>query len=558
MYPVSDAYLTARRSRVREERITGGIRLKDGTIIVVDDTVIIQNSLSITKKVCSPSKFDIGTMNCSVLEMKLIDDSAYDHEFGGAFINLKYEIVTGTDDDGNKIWEKVQLPPFIANGSEVTRKRNVVSITAYDPISRLNIDYPDTIPTDDLYTALKYVCFRAGVGLAISEEDFNKLPNSGVKPDFSSAQVETCLDAAMWIAQTVNCCGFVDHRGLIDLRQYNYSGGSNYDRLFTEDEIKNIAYSDTRTYLAYLQAYVNGEARLYSDVREWTDPDSSHIKEGALSLPKNPILSKLTEEEQSAVNSSYLENRSYPTRYIKMTGWVDPALELMDVVAFSGSMIDVGQIVNVATQIKWCYGKSGTIYCASIAENSEAAWSESTASVMALEVTEEETSDSVNRMQPKSQIEKRLDAIEKVAADKTTEKLQTGGSPYALITGSEGIKILESDVEIINIRAKGSFHLKKSEDYEFYADGGYGFYISAYPSMPKYAMRDNSLMITEADGIYIRANSSAGLRIETNNIEVRVGADDTTPILIKAGSDRIYVTGGELFFNGSKVLLEES
>lgn len=412
MYPVSDAYLAARRSRVREERITGGIKLKDGTIIAIDDSVIIQNSLSISKKVCSSSKFDIGTMNCSVLEMKLVDDSAYDHEFGGALIRLKYGIVTGVDEDGNKVWEEVPLPPFFADGSEVTRKWNVITITAYDPISLLNIDYPDTIPTDSLYSALQYVCNRAGIGLAITEDEFSLLPNSSVKPDFSSAQVVSCLDVAMWIAQTVNCCGFVDHRGLLYLKQYNYAGGNNYDRLFTEDEIKDIKYSDTRTYLAYLQAYAGDKVKLYSKVTTWTGSDASHTKEGALSLPKNPILSGLTDEEQAAVNSSYLENRSYPTRYIKMTGWVDPALELMDVVAFSGGIIDVGQIINVATQIKWCYGKSGAIYCASVGERSETAGEASGAAVMALAVTEEETSNSVNRVQPKSQIEKRLDDVE--------------------------------------------------------------------------------------------------------------------------------------------------
>ena len=33
MYPVSEKYIEAIRAPVREDRITGGIRLKDGTII---------------------------------------------------------------------------------------------------------------------------------------------------------------------------------------------------------------------------------------------------------------------------------------------------------------------------------------------------------------------------------------------------------------------------------------------------------------------------------------------------------------------------------------------
>lgn len=573
MYPVSDAYLAARRSRVREERITGGIKLKDGTIIAIDDSVIIQNSLSISKKVCSSSKFDIGTMNCSVLEMKLVDDSAYDHEFGGALIRLKYGIVTGVDEDGNKVWEEVPLPPFFADGSEVTRKWNVITITAYDPISLLNIDYPDTIPTDSLYSALQYVCNRAGIGLAITEDEFSLLPNSSVKPDFSSAQVVSCLDVAMWIAQTVNCCGFVDHRGLLYLKQYNYAGGNNYDRLFTEDEIKDIKYSDTRTYLAYLQAYAGDKVKLYSKVTAWTGSDASHTKEGALSLPKNPILSGLTDEEQAAVNSSYLENRSYPTRYIKMTGWVDPALELMDVVAFSGKMIDVGQIINVATQIKWCYGKSGAIYCASVGERSETAGEASGAAVMALAVTEEETSNSINRVQPKSQIEKELDELRgKLNSGGVAEKLQTSGAAGWVTTDSNGAVFAKS----------GS--AGRNEEYAHLMDYGGGFLLAnnggarlelsgnieqgqdyATVNLANY---NNGLFIDRCSillrGGDAKISVSGKIEVTSNTIYVRgsktlaIAIDNTTGgITISGDGVTLKATSDGLYINGKKVLTEE-
>lgn len=558
MYPVSDAYLAARRSRVREERITGGIKLKDGTIIAIDDSVIIQNSLSISKKVCSSSKFDIGTMNCSVLEMKLVDDSAYDHEFGGALIRLKYGIVTGVDEDGNKVWEEVPLPPFFADGSEVTRKWNVITITAYDPISLLNIDYPDTIPTDSLYSALQYVCNRAGIGLAITEDEFSLLPNSSVKPDFSSAQVVSCLDVAMWIAQTVNCCGFVDHRGLLYLKQYNYAGGNNYDRLFTEDEIKDIKYSDTRTYLAYLQAYAGDKVKLYSKVTTWTGSDASHTKEGALSLPKNPILSGLTDEEQAAVNSSYLENRSYPTRYIKMTGWVDPALELMDVVAFSGKMIDVGQIINVATQIKWCYGKSGTIYCASVAERSETAEEASSAAVMTLAVTEEETSDFVNRVQPKSQIEKELDELR--------GKLNSGSVAEKLVDSS-GYASLKNAYIDYKSKNMGFFDPAGNKLGEFCVRDGYFMLVWGGKEVVTFE-ECGDISIQSMDGTKVKLTTTGNAEILEVKSAVYTGAylsvtinnDRTGSIRIGSGllsGNTLSFQSDGLYYNGKKVLTEE-
>lgn len=120
-YPVSEKYIEAIRAPVREDRITGGIRLKDGTIIPVDDSIIVQKSLTVTRKVSSSSKFDIGTVNSAEMRIKIRDAKAYDHDFGGAVISLKYGIVTATADDGSETWEDVPLPPFYVDGGEAAR-----------------------------------------------------------------------------------------------------------------------------------------------------------------------------------------------------------------------------------------------------------------------------------------------------------------------------------------------------------------------------------------------------------------------------------------------------
>ena len=424
MYPVSDKYIAARRAAFREERITGGIKLKDGTIIAVDDSVLVQGSLSITSKVCTNDRFDIGSANCSVMSLKIKDKNAYDHEFGGALIKLTYGIVVETAEDGTKTWESVPLPPFFVGASSdsdsCVRKRDMVTLKAYDTMSLLDINFPDTIPSDSMWSALVYVCNRAGIGLAISESEFKALPNSDIVPDFSGESIESCRDVVMWIAQTTGCCAFCDYRGLLMLKAYKYEGGNNYDRLFTANERTTIEYSDTRTYLAYLQAYVGDDKVQYSQVTTWTGTDAPHIKEGVLSLPKNPILRKLTTAQQEAINQSYFTNRSYPTRYIKADCFVDPALELLDVVAFSGGNIDVGQIINVATQIKWKYRGKGTIYCASVAEAADTALEESSQSAEAVSLstlsdtanTADTASESdIIKVQPRSQTEKQIDEL---------------------------------------------------------------------------------------------------------------------------------------------------
>lgn len=344
MYNVSDSYIAALRAPYIE-RITGGIKLKDGTIIPVDDSIIVQGSLSMTRRAMNSSKFDIGTANAASLKVKIRDDRAYDHDFGGALISLKYGVVTATAEDGTKTWEDVPLPPFFVDGAKTSRIRDMVTLTASDPIARLSVD-KGSPPTTSLYAAFQYFCNRCGVGTAISESDFNALPNANIIPDFSAESVATCWDGVMWIAQTVNCCAFGDYRGLVQLKQFKYEGGNAYDKLFTANERKSIEYSDTRTYLAYLQSYVGDNVKCYSKAAAWTGTDAPHIKEGALNLPKNPIIRSLTDDEQVVINTSYLNNRSYPTRYIKATGINDPAIEPLDVVAFSGGNIDVGQIIK--------------------------------------------------------------------------------------------------------------------------------------------------------------------------------------------------------------------
>lgn len=480
MYPVSDKYIAARRAAFREERITGGIKLKDGTIIAVDDSVLVQGSLSITSKVCTNDRFDIGSANCSVMSLKIKDKNAYDHEFGGALIKLTYGIVVETAEDGTKTWESVPLPPFFVGASSdsdsCVRKRDMVTLKAYDTMSLLDINFPDTIPSDSMWSALVYVCSRAGIGLAITETGFSALPNSDIVPDFSGESIESCRDVVMWIAQTTGCCAFCDYRGLLMLKAYKYEGSNNYDRLFTANERTTIEYSDTRTYLAYLQAYVGDDKLQYSQVTTWTGTDAPHIKEGVLSLPKNPILRKLTTAQQEAINQSYFTNRSYPTRYIKADCFVDPALELLDVVAFSGGNIDVGQIINVATQIKWKYRGKGTIYCASVAEAADTALEESSqsaevVSLSALSDTADTAAESdIIKVQPRSQTEKQIDELaarsgkaeklEKTLADGTKASLeiddgmnmQSGSATVSIQGGAININIGVTSKEIGEVR----------------------------------------------------------------------------------------------------------
>lgn len=554
MYPVSEKYIEAIRAPVREDRITGGIRLKDGTIIPVDDSIIVQKSLTVTRKVSSSSKFDIGTVNSAEMRIKIRDAKAYDHDFGGAVISLKYGIVTAAADNGTETWEDVPLPPFYVDGGEAARKQNMVSLIAHDTLSRLAVD-KGSPPTTSLYAALTYFCNRCNVGVAISESDFNALPNADITPDFSAESIQSCWDGVMWIAQTVNCCAFADYRGLVQLKQYKYEGGDNYDRLITGKERTTIEYSDTRTYLAYLQSYEGENVKLYSRVKTWTGTDAPHIKEGALNLPKNPVVQSLSAEQQAAINQSYLNNRSYPTRYVKASGVPDPAIEPLDVLAFSGGTIDIGQIISVATQVTWKYRNGGTIYCANVDEYSDTADGTSAIAALSLEGDAAEQSDEapVMRTQPKSQLEKRMDAME-AASSGTAEKLQTSGTNTAAITNEYGgITTTENGVKSLNIEASPSWNY-------FEMKAPPGFYILAnedgYNIVQQYSDgKEKCIKLNKNNGIKIVSDSGEQIRLELVNSNMGIFMDKGDFEIYSAGN-KLYTAGGSLYFNGKKVLLE--
>ena len=576
MYPVSEKYIEAIRAPVREDRITGGIRLKDGTIIPVDDSIIVQKSLTVTRKVSSSSKFDIGTVNSAEMRIKIRDAKAYDHDFGGAVISLKYGIVTATADDGSETWEDVPLPPFYVDGGEAARKQNMVSLTAHDTLSRLAVD-KGSPPTTSFYAALTYFCNRCNVGVAISESDFNALPNADITPDFSAESIQSCWDGVMWIAQTVNCCAFADYRGLVQLKQYKYEGGDNYDRLITGKERTTIEYSDTRTYLAYLQSYEGENVKLYSRVKTWTGTDAPHIKEGALNLPKNPVVQSLSAEQQAAINQSYLNNRSYPTRYVKASGVPDPAIEPLDVLAFSGGAIDIGQIISVATQVTWKYRNGGTIYCANADEYSDAADGTSTIATLSLESDVAEQSDEapVMRTQPKSQTEKQIDELRKQLSQSggTAEKLVSPTqTSYATVQDGQGLCMFQNGEWWAFLqRASNGFMLSGTNASHLTISSDYPKQLVELSSGSNMIILDNqgekSIMI-EVDNttrlwVYQRGKfylRPSGLSfVNSKNITYRFEATNEGWAIYSTTDDtgrKLEAKSDGLYFNGKKVLLE--
>lgn len=366
-----EEWLAAMRANVRRERVS--LLLSRGGNKT--DADIIQNSLYINHKVMG-SKFDIGTCCTSEMGVSFIDENAIDTNYGGVLVTVVYSLLVGADDDGSEKWYYSTLGPFIIDGQKARREGKVVTVKAYDILSNFDYELPKIgIPKfENLYAAVEWLCgtvplvngIRFG---AMPEEEFNMLPNADIVPDFSSGQIVSCRDALMWIAQATGTCVYYGRKG-ITFKQYKYTGNMAYDREITVQEREEIEFTDTRTYCTYLTAETESGTKIYSNIIDWDESwEPKYIKTGGLKLPKNPIISGLTQQQQEGVNKNILQNMSYPTRYVKMSGDVDFLLEPLDCAAFTGGSIDIrNMIIAPITEINWKYRATGKIVCTNVEE----------------------------------------------------------------------------------------------------------------------------------------------------------------------------------------------
>lgn len=417
MYNVSDKYLEAFRKGVAFDRIRGRIWLKNGDILTVDDSFLVRNKLSITRRVCK-GELDIGTFNKAEMRISVYDDNAYDNEYAGARIILAYELAVDKTESGDYVFESVPLGTFYVDGKQSKRVRNELSLVAYDKSSFFDVAIPDTIRSANyanIYELVLAVCLYCNVGFVYTEEEFLALPNANIVPDLKSEQLQSCADLVMWAAQTVACCAFINNLGVLNMKPYYFAADRKADRTVTARERMSISYSDTRTYLAYLTSYSADDVKNYSKLIDYSaQTDGPHIKEGAICFPKNPLLSALSASDCDTINNAYLDNAAFPTRYIESKCFVDPAIELMDRLAFTGGTIDVDRrIVSVCTEIQWKYRNSGKLVCSNYEEYTGGVEESSTVSLLADDEASAQSETTYDRVPPKSQLEKRIDSIEK-------------------------------------------------------------------------------------------------------------------------------------------------
>ena len=547
MYNVSDTYKELIKAPVRYTGISGAARLRDGTIIHLTDDNIAAGSLSITQKMNGRGDFRPGGVYSGELSCSLKGFAGKTSDLDGAAIRLAFILYHDSDMQAAKS-ETVPLGRFYVDGSSIKRRNDTVTLSAFDGMALFDVEATERSGT--LYELVCGACTAAGLSFGMTQTAFEALPNGTQSADINTARVQTERDLLMYVGMMTASFARISRSNeleFVPLTCERNDGGVIVPVREIAGNIRfNTDFSDDTTCIAKLFTRRNGAA-VYS-TSEISAGGSEKL--AVMELNENPLLAELSDDVVAAVlNNELLQMYKCLNRVFDSSFTGDPALEIGDYVRLRGGAIDTdrGYATGMITSQIWRYRGQHTIKCSmpsslsAVEESAVAAYSAET------------YTGSRQRTQPKSQLEKRMDAME-AASSGTAEKLQTSGTNTAAITNEYGgITTTENGVKSLNIEASPSWNY-------FEMKAPPGFYILAnedgYNIVQQYSDgKEKCIKLNKNNGIKIVSDSGEQIRLELVNSNMGIFMDKGDFEIYSAGN-KLYTAGGSLYFNGKKVLLE--
>ena len=361
MYSVSEDYKRAIREKVVSDRIGGSIVLSDGASLTISDRNLVKNSLKISHELCDD--YRIGTFHIGCLQIAVFDDNALLRDFSGARIEPVYEIETA------KGWERVPMGIYYTDGNSVRRKRNTVSLTAYDCGCFFDRVIPEERRTlsGTAQTLVKAACDDCGVTFGGIPET---LPNYQIVLSAADRQVQTYRDLVAWCAELLCAYAVIDRGGKLWFRSAKYGvietdqSDILIDKYLTEAERDSIYVTDTRAYIQTICAYSGGVLKTYASDAVQTDEQTAAA---GYTFDENPLLPEtLSGEERDKINTDRLAFMDgFKQRGIRTEIYGDPALDAGDILRCSGGDVDQRRsIVGLVTKQEWRYRNLHTVVCA--------------------------------------------------------------------------------------------------------------------------------------------------------------------------------------------------
>ena len=332
MYPVSEAFLQAVQGNTRNIYWTGKITTVAGVEYSFTQEDIVKGSGYITAQCCGNSEIELGAVYAAEMGISLfLDIDRYTLEDAKVELSYHLRLVDGS-------YESV--PMGIFEVSEANRTAHVLELKAYDYMLRFDRDFNGFETIGTAYGMMALCSTACGVELAQSQEEIEALPNgSELLSIYPENDIETYRDVLYFTAQVLGGFFCINREGRLEFRQY---GNTPVMEILQKHRFSS-SFSDFVTrYTAVSSTNLRTQTSEYYALEE---------DDGlTMNLGINPLLQFGLEETREELCRNILTALSV-VNYVPFDSDTigNPALDLGDVLTFSGGQADSQQITCVTS-----------------------------------------------------------------------------------------------------------------------------------------------------------------------------------------------------------------
>ena len=332
MYPVSEAFLQAVQGNTRKYYWTGKITTVAGAEYPFTQEDIVKGSGYITAQCCGNSEIELGAVYAAEMGISLfLDIDRYTLEEAEVELSYHLRLADGT-------YEAV--PMGIFEVSEANRTVHVLELKAYDRMLRFDRSFNGFETIGTAYGMMVLCSTACGVELAQSQAEIEALPNgSELLSIYPENDIETYRDVLYFTAQVLGGFFCVNREGKLEFRQY---GETPVMEILQKHRFSS-SFSDFVTrYTAVSSTNLRTQTSEYCALEE---------DDGlTMNLGVNPLLQFGLEETRAELCGNILTSLS-AVNYVPFDSDTigNPALDLGDVLTFSGGQADAQQITCVTS-----------------------------------------------------------------------------------------------------------------------------------------------------------------------------------------------------------------
>lgn len=332
MYPVSEAFLQAVQGNTRKYYWTGKITTAAGAEYPFTQEDIVKGSGYITAQCCGNSEIELGAVYAAEMGISLfLDIDRYTLEDAEVELSYHLRLADGT-------YEAV--PMGIFEVSEANRTAHVLELKAYDYMLRFDRDFNGFETIGTAYGMMALCSTACGVELAQSQAEIEGLPNGAeLLFIYPENDIETYRDVLYFTAQVLGGFFCVNRDGKLEFRQY---GNTSVMEILQKHRFSS-SFSDFVTrYTAVSSTNLRTQTSEYYALE--TDDGLT------MNLGVNPLLQFGLEETRAELCGNILTALS-AVNYVPFDSDTigNPALDLGDVLTFSGGQADAQQITCVTS-----------------------------------------------------------------------------------------------------------------------------------------------------------------------------------------------------------------